>query len=76
MAKLKDVQAKIPSADTVAGRVIAFHEGKHYDLGAYVGDGVVQLSPEGEALMRPADVEPKRATRKASFPGVDSSDLG
>lgn len=77
---LKDLQAKIPGAASVAGRVIAFHEGKHRDLGAYVGDGVVKLSPEGEALMHEPDVEPlaaqaPRRAKKASFPGVSVNDL-
>ena len=80
---LKDVQAKIPSADSVAGRVVAFHEGKHYDLGQYVGDGVVKLSPEGEALLHEPDVPevqapaPRRGRKGlAGFPGVSTSDLG
>lgn len=53
MAQLKEVQKKVPSADVVAGRVIAYHKGKHYDLGEYVGDGLVSLSKEGQDLMVP-----------------------
>ena len=73
MPQLKDVQKKIPSADTVAGRVIAYHEGKHYDLGAYVGDGVVLLSPDGEKLMAPPKKEVKKP--KADLADVNFDDL-
>lgn len=61
MALLKEVQAKVPSATTIAGRVIAFHEGRHLDLGEYAGDGVVRLSTDGEAIMKPVDEQPKQA---------------
>ena len=71
MPQLKELQKKIPSADAVAGRVIAFHEGKHYDLGQYMGEGVVVLSPEGVKLL-----SPKKAQQKpAEFKGVDLDDL-
>ena len=60
MASLKAIQRKIPGADSVAGRVIAFHQGKHYDLGQYVGEGSVILSQDGERLMaQPAEKGPE-----------------
>ena len=68
MPQLKDIQKRIPSADTVAGRVIAYHEGKHYDLGEYVGDGIVMLSRDGEKLMTP---EPKKSEVKKPAKGLD-----
>lgn len=76
---LKDIKAKFPGVDAVVGRVVAFVNGKHVDLGAYVGDGVVQLSPEGAALMAPAAEEeaPKRAPRRSGgLPPSMNSDLG
>jgi hypothetical protein len=54
MASLKAIQKRVPSATTMVGRVIAFVDGKHYDMGQYVGDGSVILSKEGEKLMAPA----------------------
>lgn len=71
MPQLKEIQKKVPTADVVAGRVIAFHEGKHYDLGEYMGEGVVVLSHEGEKLLTP-----KKAKQKpAEFKGVGLDDL-
>ena len=58
MASLKAVQKRVPGADTVAGRVIAFVNGKHYDLGEYVGEGAVVLSKDGEKLMAPKQLKP------------------
>ena len=81
MALLKDVKARIPSADTVAGRVIAHHEGKHVILGTYVGDGVVQLSKDGERLMTPVEEAKAAPSKKApkNLAGLSpamNSDLG
>jgi hypothetical protein len=59
MASLKAVQKRVPGADTVAGRVIAFVNGKHYDLGEYVGEGAVVLSKDGEKLMAPKPLPQK-----------------
>lgn len=64
MPTLDSVKAVVPSADTIAGRVIAYHNGKHYDLGEYVGEGVVVLSKDGEAIM--ATSVPVTAPKKAS----------
>ena len=58
MPQLKDVQKKIPGAFISTGRVIAYHRGKHYELGKYVGEGVVVLSPEGEKLLSPKKAKP------------------
>jgi hypothetical protein len=57
MAQLKELQKKVPTADVVAGRVIAYHKGKHIDLGEYVGDGLVSLTKEGQDLMVPLKKE-------------------
>lgn len=77
MAHLKDIQKKVPSACTVAGRVIAYESGKHYDLGAYLGDGAVQLSQEGEKLLspppKPAEEKPAKAAAKGG--GLSLNDL-
>ncbi len=54
MPSLKSIQAVIPSACSIVGRVQAFHEGKHVDLGAYVGDDAVALNAEGDAIMAAA----------------------
>lgn len=54
---LKDIQAKIPTADSVVGRCICFHEGLHRDLGEYVGDGIVVLNLEGEKIIASFNVE-------------------
>lgn len=83
MASLKAVQKKVPGADTVAGRVIAHYQGKHVDLGQYVGDDAVVLSPEGESIMSPpveVSVEPKNKRGRAAVnenakQGVDLSTL-
>lgn len=76
MAHLKDIQKKVPSACTVAGRVIAYENGKHYDLGAYLGDGAVQLSQEGEKLLspppKPAEEKPAKAAKGG---GLSLNDL-
>jgi hypothetical protein len=68
MPQLTDVQKKIPSAHTIAGRVIAYHNGKHYDLGQYMGEGLVMLSTDGEQLMAP----PKEAGIKRGVKKVDT----
>lgn len=72
--QLKALQKKIPTADTVAGRVIAFHEGKHYDLGEYVGDGLVILSRDGEKLMAPPKATEVKKS-KADITDVNFDDL-
>lgn len=72
MPQLKDVQKKVPGAHTLAGRVIAFYKGKHYDLGHYVGDGVVLLSTDGEKLMKPAKA---KAEEKSAAKGLDLDNL-
>lgn len=69
MPSLKDVQKVVPSAETVAGRVIAHHNGKHLDLGAYVGDGAVVLSKEGEEVMSSA---PKAEKKSKVAPNINS----
>ena len=74
MPTLKQVQAKIPSADTVAGRVLAYHNGKHYDIGEYVGDGAVHLNKTGEELLNPPAEEAKVAPVKAKK-GLDLDKL-
>lgn len=53
MPLIKDVQARYPNADSVGGRIIAFINGKHYDLGQNIGEGMMTLSQDGERLMRP-----------------------
>ena len=55
MASLVAVQQKIPTAEVVGGKVQAFHEGKHWHLGDYVGDGAVVLSKDGERFMAPKE---------------------
>jgi hypothetical protein len=55
MPLLSDIQAKIPTADAVAGQCICYHELKHYTLGQYVGDGLVILDSAGEALLASID---------------------
>lgn len=57
MPSLKEVQSRVPSAATVAGRVIAYHNGKHLDLGQYVGVDAVVLSAAGEEIMSVQDAE-------------------
>lgn len=85
MALLKDVQVMIPSADAVVGRVVAFHNGKHVDLGEYVGEGVVSLSPAGTAALAALTqaseqvAKPAPAARRKNLPGLSpasNSDLG
>jgi hypothetical protein len=49
--QLKSIQKLLPEADVVAGSVIVYHNMRHFDLGKYVGEGSVILSPEGEALV-------------------------
>lgn len=51
MPKLTELKQLIPSADSIAGRVICLHNGTHYDLGQYVGDDTVVLSTVGQALV-------------------------
>jgi hypothetical protein len=51
MPSLTAVQKSIPSAHTSCGRVLAFHEGKHHDLGEYVGDDAVALNLKAEQLL-------------------------
>lgn len=80
MPSLKDLQKVVPNAETVAGRVIAFHKGKHLDLGQYVGDGAVVLSKDGEEAMAQQPVEKKPARKVApnlniKSGGLDLSDL-
>lgn len=84
MPSLKDVQKVVPGAETVAGRVIAFHNGQHVDLGEYVGDGAVVLSKAGEEVLSPAK-NPEKPGRKLApnintklkqeSPGLDLSTL-
>lgn len=64
--QLKTIQKVLPAADVVAGSVIVYHDMKHYELGKYVGEGSVVLSPEGEALIASleAEQEPKRRRRQ------------
>jgi hypothetical protein len=66
MPSLETLQKRIPSADTVAGRCICFHEGKHYDLGAYVGDGQVILEGEGRKLIEELDARDAAAAEEAA----------
>ena len=65
MPAIKDVQARYPNADSVGGRIIAYINGKHYDLGENVGEGLMILSPDGERLMapEPVAVEEKKTLR-------------
>lgn len=58
MASLSVVQQRIPTAEVVGGKVQAFHEGKHWHLGDYVGDGAVVLSKDGERFMAPPEDTP------------------
>lgn len=71
MPHLKDVRKVVPNAETVAGRVIAYHKGEHVDLGAYVGDGMVVLSKDGEKLLAP----PKKEVKKPKFDDTTIDDL-
>lgn len=64
MPSLTQLRKVVPGAESVAGRVVAYHNGKHVDLGQYVGDGMVILSSEGEALM--AAEPPKKPARKVA----------
>jgi hypothetical protein len=54
MPSLKAIQKVIPSAETMVGRVVAYHEGKHVDLGEFVGDDAVALSRAGQELVAAA----------------------
>lgn len=54
MPSLKAVQVVVPSAFTAVGRVVAFHEGKHVDLGEFVGGDAVALNKLGDSLMEAA----------------------
>lgn len=76
MASLKQLQKKVPGAETVAGRVIAYHNGKHYDLGEYVGDDAVVLSKDGERLMNPEKFEPKQPKLAGKPPPIPKGLLG
>lgn len=69
MASLKAIKKRVPSADSIAGRVIAYVDGKHVDMGQYVGEGSVVLSQAGEKLMAP----PKPVERE---PGSESAVTG
>jgi hypothetical protein len=73
--QLKALQKKIPSADAVAGRIIAFHEGKHYDLGEYVGDGLVILSRDAEQLLAPPVKVELKNKPKSDLHDVNFDDL-
>lgn len=66
MPAIKDVQARYPNADSVGGRIICYYQGKHYDLGANIGDGMMSLSPDGERLMAPEPIleDPKKQPLK------------
>lgn len=76
MASLKALQKKVPGAEAVAGRVIAFYQGKHYDLGEYVGDGMVVLSQDGERLLNPPPEElPQKKPGKGLSFDVSLDDL-
>lgn len=75
MALLKDLQKVAPGADTVAGRVVVFHNGKHLDLGQYVGDGSVVLSQEGEELLSPPVKSEIKPGRKQA-PNLNAKALG
>lgn len=78
MPSLSDLQTKFHNADIVAGTCVCFHEGRHYELGKYVGDGMVVLGPEGEKLLESLDslaeeaevVEVRRVPRAAKKRGV------
>lgn len=76
MPQLKDVQKKIPTAFVSTGRVIAFHNGKHYELGKYAGEGVVLLSPDGEKLLSPKKAKKEPVDIKgASFDDLSSLEV-
>lgn len=66
--QLESIQKLLPTADVVAGSVIVYHDMKHYDLGKYVGEGSVILTPEAEALLvsLEAKQEPKRKRKPKS----------
>lgn len=51
MPSLKAIREVIPSAEAMVGRVVAFHEGKHIDLGDYHGDDAVALNLRAEQLI-------------------------
>lgn len=51
---------KFPDASTVVGRIVVYRDGKHLELGTYVGDNAVVLSADGERLMAPAKTEEKK----------------
>lgn len=77
MASLKSIQAVLPTAATIAGRVIAYHKGKHIDLGQYVDVDTVVLSSAGEACMAGESPWPEKkpATKKPAKLGLDAVDL-
>lgn len=68
MPQLDVIRKRVPSADTCVGRVIAFHNNKHYDLGAYVGEGQVVLSDEGKKLFEALDEAAKVAKKPLKVP--------
>lgn len=70
MATMKEINAKLPTAEVVAGRVQVYYapEGKHYTLGDYVGDDAVVLTAEGQALLDSIIVAEPTAPRRARKP--------
>lgn len=76
MASLNSIRKVAPGAETVAGRVIAFHQGKHVDLGQYVGDGQVILSPAGEALLAPPEDKPVEKSKRRMAENINVRPAG
>ena len=77
MASLKAIQEVLPNAASIAGRVVAYHKGKHIDLGQYVDVDTVVLSAAGEAYFAgetPAPVQ-KQAPKKPTKLGIGDVDL-
>lgn len=82
MVSLKTIQKKFPGAYSIVGRVVVRYQNKHYDLGKYMGDGMVVLSKDGERLMAPPKLEVKKPEGKGKVVdavkevgGVDLDDL-
>lgn len=62
---VKDLEAALPNHYIVGGEAIVFHETKHVVLGKYVGDDLVILSKDGEALLASLDSAPAEAPTEA-----------